>query len=406
LGLPNPCTIGELAAANIPGISSGGVILSGTAGNPKIIAFIDFISPPSGAGSPIRGCGANIISTNGVSGALNYVTWVGCRFQSNALVAGSTSNLDVFSPGSGNQTFSYCSITPLASLWTSPPLNGGGAWPASSVGTGLDTGSGASYLNYVIPYVDGNTFLIAPGNLNTFDHCDGWGSENQCGFSASSTSLLVQDCWFHDPRAISPSAWNSGTTYTAYRSAAVIAADPVIYAAITTNVNSSPAGGGNPNWQVCQTGGQSDHTDIVGFTTGSGVTPTGQTIRHCTLAGLGNAANVSMQASVGSGAYNNWIIENNYISGCNTCLYAGHSAPVTPPVNNTRVINNTFATDLKFANLVLQGANADWTGGANGNLWKNNRLLIYPGDNWSTLISPANGQYIWPDGTNNNTEFV
>lgn len=400
-GLSTPCRLIDFAAAKYAG--SGGVIPSGTAGSPTVIAFQDFISQTVDGIGP-SGSGPTFISVDGhpFGGALSNVTFIGCRFQANAILGGSQVNVDCATSGSGSIVFKYCSITPLASLWTSPVLNGGGAWPSSSVGTGV-VGNVGAFANYCIPYADGNFYGIFPGNTNTMDHCDVWGCCNHVGFSASSSSFLIQDCWVHDARNMSPPIWNSSTAYVAYRSAVGYIPDGNIYGCVVNNTNSAP-GGGNTNWQLIATGGLDDHTDMIGFSGGGGNQPSNQIIRHCTAASLGTAVNVSMQE--GPGHYVGWIIDNNYISGCQTLLEAGDRSITVPKVVSCTITNNVMATDLKFTNLVNFGSNSEWTAGANGNLWRNNRLRMYPGDNWSTVTGGVTGQYVYPDGTNNNSEFV
>src|SRR5216684_4789588 len=95
--------VGFAAAPGYPGslTASSGPFTSGSVNNPTIIAFKDF--------------DAGVSSTNIDA---DYVTFIGCRFQSNN-VAGN--NVSTGGTGAHNIIFSYCSFTPRTSLYTSPP---------------------------------------------------------------------------------------------------------------------------------------------------------------------------------------------------------------------------------------------------------------------------------------------
>src|SRR6267154_6864379 len=82
---------GFAAAPGYPGFltPASGPFTSGTAGNPTVIAFKDF--------------DAGVSSTNIDA---NWVTFIGCRFQSNNV---NGNNVSSGGTGCQNVTFSYCS---------------------------------------------------------------------------------------------------------------------------------------------------------------------------------------------------------------------------------------------------------------------------------------------------------
>lgn len=367
-----PCELKDLALA-LP----GGVIPDNA-----IIKYYDLISTNSGTAQ-------FYINTTGAPGGalVNNVTFVGCRFQSNSMVV----NVNQY-VGSGNATYSYCSITPLSSLFTTPPLFGGGYWPASSVGTGIHYLSGG-YPNYVIPYENGYGFGML-ANSCTLDHCDIWGGGNLVELGNSSSNSIFRDCWVHDARNRQPATWSSLINYIAYQNA-VVGPDNLLYGAIRNNLNVDPSGNSHPlDWFQISSTSNEDHTDFIAYT-GSGVAPTIITIDHCTLAGIGNTDVIGMQDT--STQYVSWTITNNYLSGDNVMAEMGWSKAANA---NLTFTGNIFATDLKgFGQFCTRSVAADWH--HNSNVWGNNRLRFYPNDTWTTggLSAANDGWYVWPDGS-------
>src|SRR6266436_4309700 len=118
--------VGFAAAPGFSGslTTASGPLTSGSPGSPTIYAFKDF---------------------TGLSIDADWITFIGCRFQSNS-VAGN--NVSTGGTGAHNIIFSYCSFTPLASLYTSPP---GIGWP--SAGAGQQTTTFVTNVNSI----DGNS---------------------------------------------------------------------------------------------------------------------------------------------------------------------------------------------------------------------------------------------------------
>jgi hypothetical protein len=367
--------------------------LGGTIPNGSTVAFQDFIAAGSGLLS-------NPISANGVDGgaALSNVTFLGCRFQANAVSAGRTTNIECYISGSSGITFSYCSVVPLLSLH---PVVPAGSWPAASAGTGVNISSG-NYGSYVIPYQDGSLFGVQlAGPNNTLDHCDIWGCGNLTQFQSGSSGMIIRDCWIHDARNQSPPGWSAVVNYKV--GDCVLAADNQIYITVTPNINQNPSGGGNANWSFVN-GPGGDHTDGAGYYAGAAA-PINCALYHNTISMLGTTDLIGMQTT--SSPYQNWTMVGNYLSGNHISLEGGSLATGT----NSNLIfrDNTFATDVSLETslagfgLVNHTSNAVWR--ANGNVWRNNTLRVFPGDTWSGFTSGQNGQFVYPDNSINATDF-
>lgn len=134
-----------LAAANVAGMSSGGLIINGTLGSPTIIAFVDF---DVGFNSLIQ----NWITSDGTNmgtmiGGLQHITFVGCRFArswgntadfiNNTSTSQDINCVKCDQSGADDIKFFYCTFCPSPQVVTSPP--GGFEWPSRSVGTGYFT---------------------------------------------------------------------------------------------------------------------------------------------------------------------------------------------------------------------------------------------------------------------------
>ncbi len=185
-------SVGFAAAPGYPGslTAASGPLTSGSSGNPTVYSFKDF---------------------TGLSIDANWVTFIGCRFKSNVVA---DNNVSTGGTGAQNIVFSYCSFTPLNSLYGSPP---GAAWP--SAGAGLQTTTFVTDVNCIdgnSGYQFGLTVRNATDGPITFDHCDIWGFGNALNFPAPTTAqITVQDCWIHDAANASPQSYHTdGPGYT------------------------------------------------------------------------------------------------------------------------------------------------------------------------------------------------
>lgn len=289
--------------------------------------------------------------TSGTLLSLTNAIFVGCRFQSNQV-----NNYNVAVTGS-NVTFIYCSFVPRTALWTSPP---NGAWPSAGSGLGIKSNS-ASYTNtggYCVPSSDGYQFgvSISTGSV-ILDHCDLWGFGNAVNYASSSTSAMtVSDCWIHD----------------------------------AANCNVTPPGG-STNY----------HTDGPGYLNG-GIAPSNITIKHNTIASIGNTNGLAFQATTAT--YSNISVTNNYFSGFADVVDMCHT---TSGSTNLTFTDNIISTNLAWLNgpiYFTSGAANDtlFTIASNPtNLWRRNKLDVPAGTaQYVTGVTQANnGNYIWPDST-------
>lgn len=236
--------------------------VSGTADARRVYSFLDIDAGSSG-------------TTFGAG--LDYIDFYGCRFQSNL-----TDYYNVGVVGGTNIRFYYCSFTPRATFYTSPP---GYTWP--SAGAGVHSTTFVDDVNCV-PFSKGYQYGIfcstGPGLI---DHCDIWGGANLVDFHCDGWTL--QESHLHDARN------DAGT----------------------------------------------DHTDGVGYLNG-GTPPHNITVDHNTIASLGNANGVAFQAA--TSAYVGLSITHNFISGFGLSLDPGHGA--TGNSGNVTVTDNTFGTHV------------------------------------------------------------
>lgn len=312
---------------------------SGTSGDPWIFAFYDF-----NAGS------------SGTVFNLSNAIFVGCRFQSNDV-----NNYNTHMNSSvSNCHHIYCSWTPLASAWTSPPQ---GAWP--SAGAGLQIiGSSGAYNNlgtgYCIPVADAYQYGIdvnGAAGPSTQDHCDFWGMGN-CSHNLDSASVgafTITDCWIHD----------------------------------NCNGNVTPPGG-STNY----------HQDGI-FNGGNNTSVSNLTMRHNTIASIGNTNGIALQTA--ATAYSNITLDSNFLSGYGNLVDIGHNVTGN---NGMSVTNNTFGTDLPwvfgplYTDFHLQFAH----GNPNSNVWSGNKLKVLAGT--STIAGQTfswttgdDGKFLHPDAT-------
>lgn len=313
-------------------------IVSGTSGSPRVYSFLDFTSS------------LDITS-------LSFVTFVGCRFQSNA-----NQGVSQTIRSSQNIIFSYCSYTPLTSKATAPP---NAAWPCAGAGLNLNWDSpGASA--YLIPQTDGyqNGVAFADGTSGpiTWDHCDFWGFGNAAVQWGSTTAqMTVQDCWVHDAT--------------------------------------------NPNGPFINP----EHTDGVGYVLG-GAAPQNIKIDHTVIAAMGSTNGIANQGTSG-GAYKNISITNGYYCGFGLLIDICHGAP-SGQTGATFITftGNTIASDIPWGVGPVYGDQSTTVRTTNNNLWRNNKFLAVAGGiNWWSTASPsptANGKFISPDSSWNTTDYT
>jgi hypothetical protein len=367
---------------------------SGTPGSPNVFKYLDFDAGGGGADFPISSTGAD-------SGpAINYVTFIGCRFQANGQAAGNSINtcVECFKSGSNNIIFSYCSFVPRTSLVTAPP---NAAWPASSVGTGVVWTGTPAQLTYQIPFLSGTEFAIsvgAPaGGLVTIDHCDMWGMGDGVNLAASTGRINVTDCWIHDcrydqyPPNPSLNDHTDGVGYLAGRS------PPCSNIFISHNTIAS-IGNTNaigfqhlaPPWkattsysfgaQVCGSDNNAYTSTVAGTGTNTGHNPLGDNGAHWHLDGPNYFSNIS--------------IINNYLTGFNNILDAGGNVF---GINHMTITDNVFASDLMWlTRLVYSDFSAQFTGTTN--VWRRNKLQLYPGSgsSYASRYAPYDGQFVLP----------
>ena len=301
----------------------------GTQANPVIIQFTDVNAGASG--TQVTG---------------SWIKFVGCRFQSNQV-----GFFNVLLQTGSNITFSYCSVTPLASLATAPP---NAAWPAASAGQ-QKTGNGTGF------QISGNNgyqygFHISGGGPYTIDHCDIWGFGNAIDILNTTQQITINACWIHD------------------------AADAAA---------------------------QGYHTDGPGYLNG-GAPPPNISVTNCTIASIGNTNGIAFQAA--SSPYNNITVTGNFMSGFGNLVDMCHAVAGS---TNLTFTNNTFGTDLPwvfgplYANFTVPFTKAsNPTNSWSGNLFK---VLAgtstIPGQTFSWTAGD-DGKFLWPDSTLHAADFA
>ena len=301
---------------------------SGTALDPWVFKFFDFNS-----------------GTGGVDVTASHVKFIGCRFQSNQVAFYNVSVDGI------DQTYSYCSFTPLASLYTSPP---GAAWP--SAGAGLQTITQVTDVNCI----GGNSgyqvgLSVASAGPLTADHCDFWGGGNSGsqGFLGTTAQMTFTDCWIHDAPNAAP---------------------------------------------------QTYHQDGIGFVNGTAA-PSNILIQHCTIASIGNTNALAMQSA--STPYSFINVINNYFSGFGLCVDMCHDVVGN---NNMAFTDNIFGTDVCWVFGPLYTASTSlWTGTTN--LWRRNKLAVLAGTapisgSGFAFTSADNNKFILPDSSLSVTDWT
>jgi hypothetical protein len=414
----NPNGAGQLSAPiSTAAYASSPGFVNGTPGNPTKIMFVDF----DGAGY------SNSISSDGLGGggkAIHDITFIGCRFQSCSQAT--NYNVECFKSGSSNITFSYCSMTPrrtagpFYSKVISPAVldvTVPGAWPSASVGTGAnDLGGGVSPITgggagaYQVPYLSSPETALAIGTaFGTYmivDHCDLWGSGFAIsGAGNSTTPHTITDNWMHDNRFPIAPSWDQFFPYvadTVNNTGAIVAgSNGQNYLCLISNTGVNPVGDKTGHWgdNANRSGffyTTNDHSEGLGYAQGTLPAPANWTIRHNTIASLGNTEAFPWQSTVTT--FQNIVMINNYLSGFNNVADFGTDAAGGPNTGWV-VTDNIFATDLKFNNCMRDGTHqstrSQFT--STGNLWRRNKLRVYPGDTWSTsTIRRFDGQFVLP----------
>lgn len=359
--------------AAAPGFSSltpfSGTLTTGTSGLHQVYSFKDFNS----------GNFPNVTLGSG----LQFVDFIGCRFQSNANSAhpAATSSSNVLCNGAKNITFSYCSWTPLASKYPRPPNYGltTTAWPASGALHNVVTqvgGIGTNALANAVIETDAYTYGFLFNTTNsgpiTFSHCDFWGYGNIAidWGAATTAAVLVDNCWIHDNAAV-----------------------------------------GNTN---------QEHLDALGYLDGFDSTPSNITISNCTIACIGNDGSgdgLAWQGGATSAArFNNINHIGNYISGYGYSIIL--SEPDTGIFTNSQFVNNIFGTDCQsfwgmiFQDFGIEPPFVDYGPmfSANGNTWSGNKIHVVAGTTAHTDATPSftladDGKFLWPDSTLHVTDF-
>lgn len=259
--------------------------------------------------------------------SVSNVTFVGCRF---AAVGPDAAAAPIWGT---NITFSYCSFEPATA---SVPV-------AYSGGYQYGISADGAY----------NTFA----DTLTVSYCDFWGFGNALTVSSSSQThpVIVQDCWFHDPRS----------------------------------------------------DGGLDHTDGVGHITGPG-TMSYVTLHHNSIVASGNTNGIAFQY----GPYDHFTVTHNLLGGFGYTVNIGGGA-----AGNTTVIftDNVFTDEI----MSVYGPLYDWADGGDNLWRRNTFHLPVPtpplntpgvwenNGAWGPMVTQADeGKFWYPDGTAHMTDYT
>jgi Cep192 domain 4 len=319
---------------------------SGTAGNPTIYTGVKCSSGATLNGVSYIWCINCDIYGMTIENSSNIV-FAGTRFQSNDTGAGSGFNV-VDRGINSNIYYLYCSFTPLASLYTSPP---GYLWPSAGAGANSNTiTAGTNAIPYADSYQYGIEFLIGPDDHVYVDHSDFWGFGNALDAnSATPGPLWLTSSWMHD------------------------ASDP-------------------------GSGGTMYHTDGIGYLNGGGAPSNIQVIGN-TLTTLGNTYDIAWEAA--TSGYDALINYENYVSGDQFAVAL--CAPGTQPCTNSAFTGNVYGTDV----MPLFGQEYGHQFGTNS-VWNCNRIAFRSGTTWTgpdsgwTPTSGMDGQF-WISGSTSNS---
>lgn len=394
LGLGSPTNLNAFANTVY-----AGTIPNGTPSNPTVIAFIDFNADQLSSGTSLA---SNLITSNGLAlGAgspasvlVHDVVFIGCRFQGRNVL---NTNVDCFSQGAKNIKFLYCSITPLLSISPTPLFPG--VWPSASAGSGyLWTNTVASDAVYGIPFQNSATFGISPGMFGStagqaivIDHCDIWGCADGINLaSGTDGAVICTDNWVHDLRNPNPPGWSAIVTYPPNVSFVDVRGVNRLYqaqgAAGNTNIDPTVDGGttiGGPagTYWACLANNlpPSDHQNGIGYPSANPNAPANITIRHNTIASLGNVEGMTVQTQAGN-PIDRWTIVNNYISGFDRPF--GFFDTTTATYTNITFTDNILSNAIwwGFGNFTNRDVSATFTlSNGHNNLWRRNTITVYPG---------------------------
>jgi hypothetical protein len=335
--------------SGVVGGSSCPTPTSGTSGNPTIIKNCTYGSAQSISGSYIWFIQVDFnAGTGGTNVSGSNILFLGSRFQSNATGSGNA-GYNVQTSGS-NIVFSYCTIAPLASHYTSPP--GSTIWPTAGAQQNTSTQTnGGNAINGADGFQYGMN--IGPGGTPvTVDHSDFWGYGQTAPFSNTTGQVIITNNWDHD-------AAYYGT-----------------YGYHTDGFGYQNAGTGPSNvWEIGNT-----------------------------VASLGPGANgLSWQAA--SGGYNNMQIINNYFSGFGFTLTPGDVGP--SHFANSALVNNAWGTDVEPYYGIWHGSTL-----GNNSVMDCNHFQFAPNTTWGPApggggdmvpISSMDGEYLMAGGNSTGT---
>lgn len=279
------------------------ILTNGSPGSPNIVQFKDIV--PQGGGITNNVINSNGVPSNGSGGvAVHDITFRGCRFS--AQTTDQPAMVDLYTCGSTNITFEYCTIAPPVAL--SPHPIPALVWPSSSVGQGPGAFNSSVYMTpWLNSARDCITVGASPGSLIRLDHCDIWGCSELVEISGNpwtgannsisgvNGTIQIVDCWLHDNKLPTAVPWSSGTNYsvigtyvsglTAFNNFKSIATSgPGFGGAVDPE---SGGGGGNASWAFFTT---FDHGNGVQCSNSAGCSNV--LVDHCTISGLGNTDNI------------------------------------------------------------------------------------------------------------------
>ena len=289
------------------------------------------------------------------------ITFIGCRFQSN-YESGSGATLfgpNVECTGASNIVFNYCSFTPRTIHYASVPS---AAWPSAGAGQSYTGDGGGAPFQMTASQCYCYGIYIPSGGAVTLNHCDFWGfAEGIVLGSGYAGPFVMDNCWVHD----------------------------------------------------CQNAGQGAHQDGIGYLNGAAA-PTNVTITNNTIAMIGNTNCIALQSA--STTWNNYTINNNYLSGDESIVQA-----FSTKATNCSFTNNIFGTNLPYGGYLIYPLSANQpvmpsvifsnTSGNSGNTWSGNKLNILSGTAPASGATPQwtsgeQGYYVWPDNTLHATDWV
>lgn len=330
----------------------GGSFSSGTSGSPVVYTGYKFTGNTSINCSFCNFIQDDFTSTSTTDATATIsgsnILIAGSRFQSNDTGAGSGLGAAVNITGS-NITFSYDSLTPLVSLYTSPP---GAAWPSASAGLNTNVHVvGVNCIGGNDGYQYGLVINSAGTGIVIIDHLDGWGmGQDVVEYRYPTTAqMTLTNSWLHD------------------------------------NADESPNG---------------YHSDGVGFMQGT-AGPSNVLIQANTVAAIGNSDGLAWQQA--TSGYVNLQDIGNFFSGFGYSI-ASCGATNSFYCSNSKVSSNVWGTDVEP---VFGPAYPHWTD--TSNTWKCNTVRFLAGTTWNNgsfaPTSSMNGEYLTPTNTVSATDY-